>query len=75
MGQALASRNVNINFKYCLVLKDAGAIGGKITFAKHFVVFQEWPQISSHCPLSAALLVGAAFPFLQRKKPRLREVK
>lgn len=29
MGQALASRNVNIIFKYCLVLKDAGAIGGK----------------------------------------------
>lgn len=29
MGQALASRNVNIIFKHCLVLKDAGAIGGK----------------------------------------------
>ena len=56
MGQALASRNVNINFKYCLVLKDAGAIGGKITLAKHFVVFQEWPQILSHCLLSTALL-------------------
>ena len=70
MGQALASRNVNINFKYCLVLKDAGALGGKITFAKHFVVFQEWPQISSHCLLSAALLGRGCFPLFTEEETK-----